>query len=427
MKQVSDTVRLEKIVGDGQALGTLANGTKVLVWGALPSEIAEVRIIKRKGRKAHAVAERIITAAPERVEPKDPDSYLSTSPWQIMSYKTEAKWKKQLVRDAFELYDVDIRSSELISDNLMYGYRNKIEFSWWQKSKTDTLELAFFCPSTRARIPVKGTSLARPEINEAARQIRDVLQRNGVKAQTLNTLVIRCSQQGLVNAQLYINDKNFHALSATDITSLNLHGFEIIYAPSKNSAVITSQVLEAHGQVFLTDTLLGTEFHYSAGGCFPVNLPVYEMVLAHIKEWVHEQPVITMYSGVGTIGLTLNTSSQMTLIEQDSPCINEMYHNIDNLGSDAQVVYAPSEEALNHITRDHTVIVNPPRGGLRIDVLHTMKDIRPPRIIYLADNPITQAHDISQLLDRYHISHTAAFNLFPRTPYTEHVIILDHI
>lgn len=425
MKQHIETVKLDKIVGDGQTLGTLADGRKVFVWGALPGETAEVRITKRKSRMAQAVAERIITAAPERIEPKDPESFLSTSPWQIMSYEAEVEWKKKLVQDAFKLHDVDLYSSELISDANMYGYRNKVEFSWWWDNDTRTLELAFFRRGTHGKIPVDGTGLAWPEINDAARRIRDLLRSRGIQARALKTLIMRCNQKGSVNAQLYVKDATFDALTEADFTTLKLNGFEIIFSNPKSPASVVTKLLATFGQLHLTDTLLDVEFQYAVGSFFQINLPVYEMALRRMQEWVQDRPIIDMYSGVGTIGLTINGGFETTLVEQDPACIDEMRRNIDNLDSTAEVVHAASEDALGYITRDHTVIVDPPRAGLHQEILYAFKDILPPRIIYLSYNPVTQARDVANLLDRYRIAHAAAFNFFPRTPHIEHLIVLD--
>ena len=42
-KQTLETVRLDKIVGGGQAIGTLADGRKAFVWGGLPGELVEIQ------------------------------------------------------------------------------------------------------------------------------------------------------------------------------------------------------------------------------------------------------------------------------------------------------------------------------------------------------------------------------------------------
>ena len=41
------TIQLEKIVGGGQALGTLDDGRKAFVWGGLPGETVTIRITKK--------------------------------------------------------------------------------------------------------------------------------------------------------------------------------------------------------------------------------------------------------------------------------------------------------------------------------------------------------------------------------------------
>ena len=43
-RQSLETIRLDKIVGGGQALGTLADGRKCFVWGGLPGELAKIRL-----------------------------------------------------------------------------------------------------------------------------------------------------------------------------------------------------------------------------------------------------------------------------------------------------------------------------------------------------------------------------------------------
>lgn len=424
MKQRIETVVLQKIVGDGQALGTLEDGQKVFVWGALPGETAEVLITKRKSRLSQGIAEKVLKPAPERVEPKDPESYLSTSPWQIMSPAAEAHWKQQLVQDAFAMHDIKLQTSEFVTDETMYGYRNKVEFSWWWDNETETLDLAFFRRGTHGKIPVEGTSLARPDINEAARRVRDLLREKNVEARSLKTLLLRCSQKGEINAQLYVKEQIFEVLNENDIVGLNLHGFEIIYSKPESPASVVTEVLATYGQSFLTDTILGIEFQYSTGGFFQVNVPVYEKALEHIREWVGDRPVVDMYSGVGTIGLTIG-GEQVTMVEQNETCVQEMKRNVDRLNSAACVVSAAAEDSLDYITPDHTIILDPPRAGLHEDVVFKLKDERPQRIIYLSCNPVTQARDIAKLLDRYHVVYSATFNFFPRTPHIEQLIVLD--
>ncbi len=97
MKQLSKTVILEKIVGGGQALGTFDDGRKLFAWGGLPGETVTVQVTKKKSRMYEGTVSSVIVPSRERVPPEDPDSYLSTSPWQIMTSAAEQHYKAALI------------------------------------------------------------------------------------------------------------------------------------------------------------------------------------------------------------------------------------------------------------------------------------------------------------------------------------------
>ena len=105
-KPVFKTLTLEKIVGGGQTLGQLDDGKKAFVWGALPGEDVTIQVTKSKSNFVEGIATEIHKPSSERVKPVDPDSFLSTSPWQIMSFEAEQRYKAALVEEAFELHDI---------------------------------------------------------------------------------------------------------------------------------------------------------------------------------------------------------------------------------------------------------------------------------------------------------------------------------
>ena len=102
-----------------------------------------------------------------------------------------------------------------------------------------------------------------------------------------------------------------------------------------------------------------------------------------------------------------------------------MKRNIKELGLDATPVLAASEDALDHITGDKTIVVDPPRAGLHQAVVDRLLETMPPRIVYLSCNPVTQARDIERLAEKYGVRAHQGYNFFPRTPHIEHLVILD--
>ena len=496
-RQIFETLTLEKIVGGGQVLGTLADGRKCFVWGGLPGETVTVRVTKKKSHLVEAVVEEVISPSPDRIQPRDPDSYLSTSPWQIMPLETEQAYKRQLINDAFTLHNVALPAAiDVYCNDVAYGYRNKVEFSWYSESVVsravsqkksgqlhvgpglfsdntrgidadsdreelsgDTLDLAFFRRGSKGKIVVDGTSLARPEINNLARAIRDLLRHKRVAARQLKTLLIRCDQSGSCVWQLYVKDRLPEIITADEAAKLPAQGGEIIYSDPRSPASRITERLAHFGDTTLTDTILGMPFRYACEGFFQINIPVYEQALRDMKEWMsrnhsdnrqraisqkksgqlHVGPglfsddiravrlsTLDLYAGVGTIGLTIG-SGNVTLVEINADAVREMQRNITELDrTDARAVLAPSEHALDYITGKETVIVDPPRAGLHPDVIATLLQKLPPRIIYLSCNPVTQARDVALLQQNYRIVHHRGYNFFPRTPHIEHLVILDN-
>ena len=461
-RQIFETLTLEKIVGGGQALGTLADGHKCFVWGGLPGETVTVRITKKKSHLVEAVVEEVISPNPDRIQPRDPDSYLSTSPWQIMPLEVEQTYKAQLIDDAFTLHNVTLPGEiEVYCDNVAYGYRNKVEFSWYSEAGKhgDTLDLAFFRRGSKGKIVVNGTSLARLEINNLARAIRDLLRHKHVAARQLKTLLVRCNQSGSCVWQLYIKDRLPEIITADEAAKLPAQGGEIIYSDPRSPASRITERLAHFGDTTLTDTILGVPFRYACEGFFQVNIPVYEQALHDMRKWVSressywqlghhqkiirdprkvaqifsevplaaDQPILDLYAGVGTIGLTI-ASGNVTLVEINTDAVREMQRNITELGrTSARAILAPSEQTLDHITGREIVIVDPPRAGLHPDVIATLLQQLPPRILYLSCNPVTQARDVASLQQHYRIAWHRGYNFFPRTPHSEHLVVLDKI
>ncbi|MFZ2544566.1 MAG: RsmD family RNA methyltransferase [Candidatus Saccharimonadales bacterium] len=421
-------VTIDRMIGGGQAIGTLESGKKCLVWGGLPGEAVTVQVTKKKSSFVEGVVTEVIKPSKERITPRDPDSYLSTSPWQIVTLDGEQHYKSALIEEAFELHDIVLpQPITLYSDGREYEYRNKIEFSFWWDKDLDQLGLAFFRRGTHGKIPVESSGLAHPAINQAGKSIIDILRKRPVQAFMLKTVIIRCDRQGNVVAQLYVKDEMFDAFTEDELISLNIQGFELIFSNPKSPASVITKRLQSWGETTLTDTILDVPFTYAVEGFFQINLPVYDQALRDMSKWVAaDKPVVDLYSGVGSIGLTIG-GDNVTMVEINEYAVREMQRNITAMEREktAKAILAPSETALEHITSDSTIILDPPRAGLHDDVVNKLLEAAPERIIYLSCNPVTQARDVALLAEKYGIRHHQGYNFFPRTPHIEHLIVLD--
>ena len=427
-----ETVQFDKITPGGQALGTLESGKKIFAWGILPGETAKVQITKNKSSFAEGFAVEIFEKSAERIEPKDSESFLSTSPWQIFNFDFEQKTKQELILESFRQEKIELKNQEeFYSDRKIFEYRKKVEFSfWWEKSKQDEndgeLNLAFFRRGGKGKIPVKGTSLAMPEINQAGQKVLEILRGRKTSSRDLKTLLIRASQKGEISAQLYVKDENFAIFSKQELSKLNFKNFEIIFSNPKSPASVITKRLQSSTDKKLQDSVLGIDFNYATESFFQINLPVYEQALRDMQKFIDtSKPTVDLYSGVGSIGLTIG-AGDLTLVEINEFAVDEMQKNIKKLNREetTKAILAPSEKALEFIKKGSNLIVDPPRAGMNREVCEKILKIEPEKVIYLSCNPATQARDVAILSKKYEIIYARGYNFFPRTPHIENLIVL---
>ncbi len=428
MQQV--VVKLEHFAPGGQAVGTikLPDGTdkRVFVWGGLPGEEVLVQITKKRAGIYEGIVETVLSKSDQRVEVKNKKAFLSTSPWQILDWGYELGQKASLTQQAFAQQHISIPLPEVVTDGVEYGYRNKMEFTWWWDKEAEKLELANYRRGTKGKIAVKGSALARDEINLAARRVRNLLNYYKVEARQLKTLLIRSSQDKKIVAQLYVVNEDFIKLTELDFQQLSLQGFEVIYSEPKSPASVITARQQSFGIMTLSDEILGNKFNYPAESFFQINLPVYELALREIESKLEStQPIVDMYSGVGTIGLSVSAGRHITLVEINETAVEEMRRNVSDLNiKNAFIVLSPAESANDYITSDCQLILDPPRAGLHSKVIDRILEVEPKKIIYLSCNPATQARDIALLNGAYDIQETKVFNFFPKTPHTESLVVL---
>jgi 23S rRNA (uracil1939-C5)-methyltransferase len=455
--------KFAKFVPGGQAIGSLVEeenspeivakyGTrKIFAWGVLPSETAEIEIVKSKKNWAEGFAGKTLSDENvSRISPRD-ECFLSTSPWQILDWKTELREKENLVRESFGQEKISFENGvfrEIATDGEPFGYRNKMEYSLYSMSLAEAenrpefrekftaqdvkngkrIFLAFHRRGSHGKIPILQSSIEKPEIFARANEILDELNSRNASAFDYQSLLLRANKNGEVSGDLFENFKPRPTMKNLS-DELKIGGFSRKYS-------------------------------YSPNGFFQINLPVYELALDEILRNVgKEKNLVDMYSGVGSIGLSLlNENRKITLVETNESAIKEARENVKNLPKNlrenVKIIHAKSEDALENISRNSVLILDPPRAGLDEKVVIKIREIQPKKVIYLSCNPTTQARDISRILggrneilykktsrengeksqeilhdfrekSDYEIVSAQSFNFFPRTPHIENLIVLE--
>lgn len=418
---ILDNVKVDKLVHGGQGIAETQDGRKIFLWGGLPGEIVNVLVTKKKRSYIEGVVTDVISPSVDRVEPVEPEVYLSSSPWQIMSLEAENNAKQAILEETFSREGVYISKWGNFSfAGNEYGYRNKVELSFW--GDDNGVHYASYVRGTHGKQIITRNALANESINSVLddflESLNSFIDKYKYRAGDFKTVILRSNKKGEVVAALFTKlDADFRQFTKP----ANLKGLIICYSNPKSPASVRTKDLYINGDITLSDTLMGTNIIYDVFSFFQVNLPIFEQTLGRINYFAGGMPKIDMYSGVGAIGIPIGMTD--ILVESDENNVKMAKMNASNLP--IKVVHAMSETVLDYIDSKHSIIVDPPRAGLHKDLINKILEVLPPQIIYLSCNPSTQARDVAILQEKYNIRAAEGYNFFPRTPHIESLVVLE--
>jgi 23S rRNA (uracil1939-C5)-methyltransferase len=145
-----------------------------------------------------------------------------------------------------------------------------------------------------------------------------------------------------------------------------------------------------------------------------------------------QETVYDLYTGTGTIALFLaRKCSRVVGLEFVQEAVDDARRNaalngITNalfLAGDIRGLLSPRFIAEHG--RPDVVVTDPPRTGMHADVIQSILEASPKRIVYVSCNPATQARDIALLADRYAVLKAQPVDMFPFTQHVENIVLLE--
>lgn len=418
---------IKKLVFGGQGLGHDHEGKVTFIYNALPGEEVGFYITKVKKNYFEGIAEEIVKPSPDRISALEPEQFLSTSPWQILSWEKELEWKEKIAHEAFfKVNDIPPQIELAATPKPQYEYRNKMEFSFTEDTN-GKISLALFKRGSKRKIPITGSKLAEPIINEIVQSVCDWLNTQALTANDLKVLIVRSNGQGQGIAALFLTKEAPDLFEIPTLTS-DFLGFKVYYSNPKSPAAVPTKLLYSSGQDYLIATIDGFKLKFGLLSFFQVNIPLFQETLNDLKQFIPKNSdVVDYYSGVGAIGLPLAPNlKSLIMVDNNAEAISYAQDNIAlNKIPNAKAKCLPSEKITDLIEPHKTIILDPPRAGLHPKMIKQLLAKLPQQIIYLSCNLSTQARDLEHLQDHYKLSFIKLYNFFPRTPHIECLCVLE--
>lgn len=427
---------------DGAGVARL-DGMVVFVQGGIRGEACDVRLT-HVGRSAlWGRVEEVVNPSPARIFPRCLH-YTKCGGCQFrhMNYAEELEAKRIRVEDALRrLGGADIHVSAILGAEQVDRYRNKAQFPVAKGPR-----IGFYRPRSHDVIDVDDCLLQ----GEAAARLRGAVKEwmaeysiPAYNERTFTGLVrhvyVRTNRAGRSLCCLLVNGRGVpreaELVRALRRAEPNLAGVVLGVNEKHNNVILGDSYRTLWGEDFLSDTLCGLTFRLSVPSFYQVNPAQTEVLYGKALEFAGltgAETVLDLYCGIGTISLVMARKAGMVwgaeVVPQavDDAIANARRNHIEN----ARFLCADAGEAARYLegegVRPDVVCVDPPRKGLAEDVVDTIADMGPQRVVYVSCDPGTLGRDVKRFAGRgYTLKKAVAVDMFPRTAHVETVVLLS--
>lgn len=457
-------VTIEAVAAEGKAL-THYEGIVVFVDFAVPGDVVDIRVFKKKKNYMEGRIERIVQPSPERL-PAFCEHFgvCGGCRWQPLPYERQLEAKRQQVEDQLvrigHLTVPEIRPT-LPSLKTRY-YRNKLEFSasnkrWFLEKGVDPealteaerVGLGFHVGKFFDKVLDIRTCHLQPEPSNAIRLfIKQFCVDNGYEFYDIRenrgyfrNMFVRTTEDGqvmLIVCFAYEDEGRRKALlDAVSAAFPQITSLWYVINEKKNDSIGDQSPVLYKGEDAIYETMEGLRFKIGPKSFYQTNSLQAERLYGVAREFAAltgKEVVYDLYTGTGTIAQFVARRAQKVIgIEYVPEAIADAKINAASNGIGNCTFFAGdmkdvlSAAFIERHGRPHVIILDPPRAGIHPDVAKVILEAEPDRMVYVSCNPASQARDLAILCAKYRITAVQPVDMFPHTMHVENVVALEKI
>lgn len=441
-------LKITSMTASGSGVGKHEDGIVVFVPLSAIGDELEVRILKVKKTYAYGKIEKIITPSESRIENDCPSfGKCGGCTYRHISYNSEKEIKRQRVVDAVERVGglKDIKINDVVENDRLNRYRNKAQLPC--QNTENGVEFGFYANHSHRIIPCDDCLLQPESFKKVMTITKEFMKRTNQTAYDEKTgkgklrhLYIRYAEKTeqlmvcfVVNGNgLKYEDELIKALK-DNIQNLK----SVIFNSNKENTnvVLGTKNRTACGKDYIEDILCDKKFKISPLSFYQVNREQAEKLYTIAKNYADlkgGEVLLDLYCGTGTIGLTMADKCKKLIgVEIIEDAVKDAYKNAELNGiKNAEFICGDAKFAAEKLKNDgikpDVIIVDPPRKGLTPELISTIAEMNPERVVYVSCDSETLARDLKLFTENnYSIKEITPVDLFSRTPHIENVALLN--
>lgn len=446
----------------GKAVGKTEDGRVLFVKNAVPGDVVDVRIRKKRRNYLEGEATQVHSYSDKRTEPKcEHFGTCGGCSWQNMDYKYQLQFKEnEVLNNLKRIGHIELpETSPILGSDDIYYYRNKMEYSfsdnrWITQEEVDAGKeiesrngLGFHMPGMWDKVLDIDTCHLQAEPGNSIRlALKAIAEKHNIpffnlREQTgmLRTVIIRnTSIWGLmVLVQFREYDKKVIETLLDELYEQFPQITSLLYTINGkgNDTIYDLDIITYKGADHIFEEMEGLRFKIGPKSFYQTNSKQAYELYKITREYaaLNENDVVyDLYTGTGTIAqFVAKKVKKVVGIESVPEAIESAKENAINNNIDNTVFYAGdmkkvlNDEFIAENGTPDVIITDPPRDGMHKDVVETILRVAPKRIVYVSCNSATQARDLALMDETYKVIKVQPVDMFPQTHHVENIVLLE--
>jgi 23S rRNA (uracil1939-C5)-methyltransferase len=460
-KPFLEGVRIVDIGAEGKAIARV-NDVVVFTTHVIPGDVVDLQVTKKRTKYMEAVVKRVVEESPDRV-PAFCEHFevCGGCKWQFLPYEKQLFYKQKQVADQLtrigriELPEI----TPILGSKKTTFYRNKLEFGFsnkrWLTSDEMGLEgddinrnaLGFHVPGMFDKIININKCWLQ---DDPSNQIRDFIKKyadeNGLEyfdrrfqAGLLRNIIIRTTSTGevmlIVSFFREETENRERLLTAIAEAFPQITSLMYVINEKGNDTITDQEILVYKGKDYILEEMEGLKFKIGPKSFYQTNSEqAYELykVAREFAGLKGGEVVYDLYTGTGTIAnFVARNVKKVVGIEYVPEAIEDAHVNSELNGIENTSFFAGDMKKIltNEFIALHgnpdVIITDPPRAGMDEDVVKTILEAAPDKVVYVSCNPATQARDLALMNEAYRVTRIQPVDMFPHTHHVENVVLLE--
>lgn len=432
---------------------TEAEGRTVTVKNGIPGQKVRFQVTKIRRGSAEGRILEILQRAPMECKPSCMHfSECGGCTYQSLPYEEQLCLKEQQVKKLLDrAADYDYEFEGIRESPAVYGYRNKMEYSFGDGKKDGPLELGMHRRGSFYDIvTVEGCRIADEDFGKILQEsllyfresgtgfyhkmqhsgyLRHLLVRKAVKTKEILVDLVTTTQAERDESELLKRwGERLLSLSLDGKVTGILHTLN----DSLADAVQNDRTDILYGRDCFYEELLGLTFKITPFSFFQTNSFGAEVLYETARSYVgdtKDQVVFDLYSGTGTIAQILAPVAKRVIgVEIVEEAVEAARENAErNHLENCEFIAGDVLKVLDRIReRPDFIVLDPPRDGVHPKALRKIIDYGVEKIVYISCKPTSLVRDLEMLhACGYQMEKACCVDMFPWSANIETVCLLS--